>query len=410
MESKGTWISGAYSKRYFAGLVGSSRDLLWDEKLQLLQQYKRENGDCNVPRSYKVGDTVLGRWVDGQRQEYRRLKARKSSTMTPDRLEKLKDLGFDWDPLETHWNSQFQLLCKFKQKYGHCLVPERYVIDGNRIGRWVILQRHDFRKLQEGRPSAITSERIDKLDGIGFEWDPLEKQRAIYFDLLCRYKKEHGNCLVPKSFTMDGFNLAGWVNLQRQDYRRRREGLASPMTEQRIEQLEQIGFDWAPFETSWNSHFCLLERFQQEHGHCNVPKIHIAEGGNLGEWVSSQRKAYPKFLEGSPSSLTQERVDMLNKLGFVWYPSETTWNIKLALLCHFHKTYGHWRIPKNYIVNEINLGAWLARQKIQFLRSKEGKQTPLTEERLRKLEETGFRFDYEYSTISKSMPRSKHYN
>ena len=309
--------------------------------------------------------------------------------MTHDRIEKLKAIGFDWDPLETHWNSQFQLLCRFQQQHGHCLVPERYVVNGNRLGRWITLQRNEFRKRQEGKQSAISSERIAKLNGIGFEWYPLETQWSMLFDLLCQYKNEHGDCLVPKRFKVNGINLAGWVSLQRQDYRRRREGEASPMTDERIEQLNEIGFDWVPFETSWNFHYGLLERFQQEHGHCNVSKDVTVEGKPLHEWINWQRKNYRKLFKTGTSSLTNERIEKLNKIGFIWDPKETSWNKKLAVLCHFRKTHGHWRIPKNLLVDVVNLSAWLARQRIQFWRFKEGKSTTLTAERLRKLDEAG---------------------
>ena len=164
------------------------------------------------------------------------------------------------------------------------------------------------------------------------------------------------------------------------------------MTDERIAQLNGIGFDWDPFETMWMSQFEQLSLFYSEHGHCNVAKTHMIQGNNLGEWVSSQRKALNNFLQDKPSSLTQERIDKLNTLNFVWNPNETSWNYKLALLCHFNRKHGHWQIPRNYTVENVNIGAWLDRQKRQFLIHKEGGPSALTPERLKKFEDVGFSF------------------
>jgi len=38
----------------------------------------------------------------------------------------------------------------------------------------------------------------------------------------------------------------------------------------------------------------------------------------LGRWVDSQRQYYKKWKAGTPTSLTQERIDALNDLGFIW--------------------------------------------------------------------------------------------
>jgi hypothetical protein len=38
----------------------------------------------------------------------------------------------------------------------------------------------------------------------------------------------------------------------------------------------------------------------------------------LGRWVSTQRSQYKLFHEKKHSTLTQQRIDKLNKLSFVW--------------------------------------------------------------------------------------------
>jgi hypothetical protein len=59
-------------------------------------------------------------------------------------------------------------------------------------------------------------------------------------------------------------------------------------------------------------------------GHCNVP-ARYPENRRLGIWVSAQRQQY-KIMKQSQDSdrpkrsapLTQERIDLLNIIGFTW--------------------------------------------------------------------------------------------
>jgi hypothetical protein len=44
----------------------------------------------------------------------------------------------------------------------------------------------------------ITPERIGRLEGMGFEWDPQKAQWNMLFDKLVKFKEEIGHCKVPK--------------------------------------------------------------------------------------------------------------------------------------------------------------------------------------------------------------------
>ena len=56
-----------------------------------------------------------------------------------------------------------------------------------------------------------------------------------------------------------------------------------------------------------------LQAYKAEHGDCNVPARSKTEDGfRLGSWCSKRRKDYKK------SRLSEERIDALEALGFVW--------------------------------------------------------------------------------------------
>ena len=64
------------------------------------------------------------------------------------------------------------------------------------------------------------------------------------YDELDVYKAEHGNCLVPQHYP-DNKALGKWVANQRAQYRLRREGKHSFLTEERIKLLGDAGFVWS---------------------------------------------------------------------------------------------------------------------------------------------------------------------
>ena len=66
----------------------------WQAQLEKLKEYKRIDGDCNVPHHYEK-DPSLGIWVSNQRRKYAQMKDGKTF-MDPDRMRKLELLGFEW--------------------------------------------------------------------------------------------------------------------------------------------------------------------------------------------------------------------------------------------------------------------------------------------------------------------------
>ncbi|EJK70142.1 hypothetical protein THAOC_08524, partial [Thalassiosira oceanica] len=60
----------------------------WETRFDELVQYKAKHGDCNVPQS----QGQLGIWVHTQRITY------KKNKLSPDRINRLNSIGFDWTP------------------------------------------------------------------------------------------------------------------------------------------------------------------------------------------------------------------------------------------------------------------------------------------------------------------------
>ena len=89
------------------GFVWDSRKAAWEERWQELAQYQAENGHCNVPKKY-APNQPLSIWVKCQRRQCKLYFQGQPSTITPERIQKLLQLGFDFNPLLTQQQARQQ--------------------------------------------------------------------------------------------------------------------------------------------------------------------------------------------------------------------------------------------------------------------------------------------------------------
>mmetsp|Transcript_49 Transcript_49/g.68 ORF Transcript_49/g.68 Transcript_49/m.68 type:complete len:266 (-) Transcript_49:32-829(-) len=152
---------------------------IWEHHMKDLKSFKQRNGHCRVPRHYDE-NPKLGRWVMNVRSHFQFLqKGKKSSLITAERLNQLRELDFDFAPKnKSHtkyyidrWVHHLQELRQFKHRNGHCRVPQRYK-ENKKLGGWVLYVRHQYRKHQSGHSSTMTKERIQQLEKLGFDFEP----------------------------------------------------------------------------------------------------------------------------------------------------------------------------------------------------------------------------------------------
>mmetsp|Transcript_31046 Transcript_31046/g.67180 ORF Transcript_31046/g.67180 Transcript_31046/m.67180 type:complete len:657 (+) Transcript_31046:577-2547(+) len=297
----------------------------FEERLEQLRQFKEENdGSVAVP----VEHELLGKWASKMREKYRRYQeGKKVPGITRDEIDKLTEVGFqntkrrlvNRDKEDTHWNTMFAALQQFKAENGHCNVST--TPPHTDLTKWVISQRREHKKLKEDKESMLTASRLMKLNDIGFQF----RQRADYVSWNDRvqqlrdYKAQHGDLRIPVSNP----DLGWFVSSQREEYRKRIDGAHSSLTDERYNDLQELGFVFvagkrkgqimAPRKT-WDERFRELLAFKSEHGHCVVPQHYPG----LGYWVHAQRNQYRLLKQGKKSPMTHEKALRLSDVGFVF--------------------------------------------------------------------------------------------
>eukprot|EP00978_Attheya_sp_CCMP212_P020853 scaffold60253_cov29-Attheya_sp.AAC.1 len=174
--------------------------------------------------------------------------------------------------------------------------------------------------------------------------------------------------------------LGNWVHNQRRQYCLLKEGKRSTFTNDRLEKLESIGFEFKckPAYSHWDQRFQELVDFKKINGHTNVPR----SCRPLGTWVNIQRSQYHLRKEGN------ERREKLESIGVV-FKIHSPWDQRFQELVDFKKVNGHTNVPQSF----KPLGPWVNTQRKQYRLLKKGKHSLLISERQEKLESIGFSFN-----------------
>lgn len=127
-------------------------------------------------------------------------------------------------------------------------------------------------------------------------------------------------------------------------------------------------------ETLWDRGYEKLVEYKNNFGIVDVPKNLTFNGYKLGRWCLQQKIYYNK------GKLSQNRIDKLNSIGFIFDSLEEEWNRRYEQYKRYVSENKTLYVPKQTVYENENLGSWILTQKHRF---KVGK---LSEERIKKLE------------------------
>jgi len=107
---------------------------------------------------------------------------------------------------------------------------------------------------------------------------------------------------------------------------------------------------------SWDLYIRALKQYKGREGNCLVPCNHveILDGIriNLGYWINNMRQAFKKK---EHFALAQEKINILNEMGFVWNV-ESGFDRFCKYVLQYKKKFGHTNIKLNDQINGYNIG------------------------------------------------------
>jgi hypothetical protein len=290
-----------------AAAAGGHARKTWLAKYEQLKLFVAANQHANVP-ARDPANPQLARWVLTQREKYaadKRLRdaGRASCKLSAEEVELLERLGFTWSPMESLWMERYEDLKAFAAANGHASVP-RYLDGNQQLAAWAMRQRgfHNagslspehralldavgfvytprdesfeagFAKLQayaaahygstevsgtyaedlsfgvwvrDKRKACVKNKLVphfvEQLASLSYAWSDSDDAFAHGLQQLTAFAAAHdGSTAVPHGedvTTKETAQLHEWCRMQR--LRR----VQSTLSEQRIGQLDALGFTW----------------------------------------------------------------------------------------------------------------------------------------------------------------------
>lgn len=277
---------------------------------------------------------------------------------------------------ENLWNNTFAELEKYRKKYRHCDVP---IKKGKyySLGNWCNKQRN-YKKFETYK---VPDYRLEKLDRIGFCWGITDRMFEQKFVRLSTLFEKHGDCYVLPSQDMA---LWKWCNKIREERRKKSKRL----TGKRIEKLDSIGFQWEVISTRWTKKYDMLKRYIKEHKHF---------------FYSSDKNKYKQLnsfvhnlrVSQKQGKLSNDKIILLNKIGFVWNTSDLHWGKRFSVLKKYKKKFGHCNVSKGRRDRRyLGLANWVEDQRNNY----KSKAQALTQTRIEKLNSIGISWNPPYKS------------
>ena len=195
--------------------------------------------------------------VDTQRRLYRASKRHpnKPTTLTQENIDKLVDIGFNFEPRpsrEETWNNRLAELAQFKAANGHCNVREDDQSYPG-LGKWVSYVRRQYRLIRQGRGDKksrrLNQNRLAQLREIGFVFELREEMAHKRFRegiaALRDFIEEHGHASVPNFYEKNP-TLGLVAEEMKREAVKLQMGQPSTMNEEMMAELIELGLVGPP--------------------------------------------------------------------------------------------------------------------------------------------------------------------
>jgi len=377
-------------------------EAIWNEKFDQLKTYYSKYNTFLIQRTNEEYKHLIP-WIQYQRNQFR------NNKLEEEKISKLSAIGFSFDlnyrgkkfqleidpetnsvvvnnSYDQQWQNNFEKLKDYFEEFGTFLIP------GSKpeflpLRAWLQYQKQLFRK------NKLDSEKINKLEGIGFSFNmDFRGQKSStalesndnwneMFEELKFYNSEYKTFLIPKQLTQY-YSLKIWLQEQKRLFKSGR------LSDSKLNRFSQIGYSFdlnyrgrkfkyevnpelkekkskkEPKPDSWEMNYLKLLEYKIHYGNCNVSRSF--EDKSLASFVSRQRFNYRK------KKLSENQIQKLELLGFNWEVTRSSnskaWDSKFSELKQFYEKNGHSQYKKSN--GNESLYNWILYQRMEKKKGK----------------------------------------
>ena len=187
-------------------------------------------------------------------------------------------------------------------------IPDDHMVRGRKLKCWLHQQLKMFKQDRLDPEKAFL---LDKLGALSI--NKQDRSWTEKYNLVKEFKLKHNNLNFVNSMKIGRFSgkeIQNWLSHQRQKQRSGR------LKKERKDLLDEIGLNWdtgkeftVKHKERWDIGLKLMKQFIAREGHKQVPKNHIEDGFDLGQWVFFQERYQRRF--------NPERLRQLDELGML---------------------------------------------------------------------------------------------
>jgi superfamily II DNA or RNA helicase len=332
--------------------VGKTWDLWYGQLVAFYEKNKR----WPIDGSKNIAEARLSTWCGNQRT--------RQSYLPRDKIDKLNEINFPWDIFEESWNENFNKLKVFYKNNKRWPNNNSRNKDERIIASWCHIQRNNFKN------DRLSQERVSKLKGINFSFDPFNDIWEQNFNNLDEFYNNNKRWPQYNSKNKAEVALCHWCRSQRTG--------RTNLSRDKIDKLNKIGFIFEMRNESWSKNFNSLKEFNIKNKKWPSQWSDNKEEKNLSVWCSAQRTNHMK------GKLSADKVNELNGIQFKWEPIDETWNSYFNKVEVFYSTNKRWPTSKNK--EEASLSGWCSRQRVKFAKNS------LSRDKINKLKLINFDF------------------
>merc|ERR1711976_619243 len=148
-------------------------------------------------------------WINKQKMDYKAYNEGKKRAFFKIQIKALEKLGIQWTVRSDKWNIQYNKLVEYKHNHGDTMVPTKNYSDKN-FANWVACQRHEYKRMNEGKTHTLTPERIKLLKDIEFVFNVFDQRWEDMYKSLETFKKTYGHVNLKDQQGSD-LSLAKWA-------------------------------------------------------------------------------------------------------------------------------------------------------------------------------------------------------